>query len=173
MSYVANVDNFQFLDLHQSPAAYCAKASLRVTEQRVSYLEVVATEREQSFLADLARIAKEASLPDWDGPGTVALRVDAIERAHTLSRLLPVSLPHPDMSCTPAGSLALDWMAGPKLQLSVVLSRSNRIGYAAYFSDGRTHGEHDFSPARLPDELSAAIAKWTKRVAGIWPRRAA
>src|SRR5882724_7111596 len=91
-------------------------------------------------LSSLRELASECSVDDWDNAGAQAINVDALTCAERLLRALPSSVPIPDCSPEPDGSISLDWSESSHRLFSISVSGSNRLAFAWLDGSDRGHG---------------------------------
>lgn len=114
-----------------------------------------------SPLADeIAACAAEAREPNWDGYGAAPLAPAVERRARRLARLLPASLPLPEVTPAPSGSIDLEWRAGRAECLSLCVCESGPVQY-----DGRVGGEEVSGSFPLAAPLPARVASLLRSVA--------
>lgn len=116
----------------------------------------------QSGLRELTRqalleIYRDYSKENWDGEGAIAIGEDAYLEAREFIRLLPTTLPLPEVLPEPTGEIAFEWYKS-KTHLFVVSFRGRGIiTYAGMFGEGTTiHGTErfeDFIPKMVIENM--------------------
>ncbi len=114
----------------------------------------------EHFVTIANQVAAAANVIGWNGPGTRAVRTDAVARIEPLAQLLPAGLPEPDASVSSFGSLSFDWAEDPDWQFTITLSDENSLGFSALLANETIRGKFPFDAERLPSELLAALEKW-------------
>jgi hypothetical protein len=109
--------------------------------------------RKSTLLADLHAACKSSSAPDWDSYGAEPANLAAVDTAAVILRHLPDSLPLPDVSIEPDGSVALDWLPNSVRAFSVSVGPSDRVAYAWFAGTDRGHGVTRVVDGSLPAEL--------------------
>lgn len=100
--------------------------------------------------------AQEAARPNWDGYGARPVSEATIAQALAFLDLLPTTLAQPEISAHPDGELAVEWSFGPRRLLTVSVSESGRLSYAALIGHARQHGT-EFLLDSLPDSIALAL----------------
>ncbi len=109
---------------------------------------------------ELLELWEECREDDWDGYGARGLDPAACSRAMRLLSLLSRHLPLPDLSAMPNGDVALDWDFEPRRSLTVTVSGSARIVWAAIAGDEESSGTVSFV-----SEFPAPIRSLIERLA--------
>lgn len=109
-------------------------------------------------LESLREAAEEASRPNWDGYGAQPVSGATLAQALAFLDLLPSTLPRPEISPHPDGELAFEWSFGPRRVLTISVSESGRLSYAALFGHARLHGT-EFLLDALPEAVILAIQR--------------
>ena len=110
-----------------------------------------------TLLADLHEAYKSSSAPDWDSYGAEPANLTAVANAAVILRRLPDSLPLPEVSIEPDGSVALDWLPNTLRAFSVSVGPSDRVAYAWFAGTDRGHGVTRVVDGSFPAELVRQI----------------
>jgi hypothetical protein len=106
----------------------------------------------------LLQASQEAARPNWDGYGGRPVSEATIAQALAFLDFLPSTLPQPEVSVHPDGELAFDWSFGPRRLLTVSISESGRLSYAALIGHSRQHGT-EFLLDALPEPIALALRR--------------
>jgi hypothetical protein len=123
---------------------------------------VTVDEAYDECLESLLEASEEASRPNWDGYGAYPVSDATLAQALAFLDLLPSTLPRPEISPHPDGELAFEWSFGPRRLLTVSVTESGRLSYAALFGQGRLHGTEYLLDA-LPEPVALALRRLYSR----------
>jgi hypothetical protein len=112
----------------------------------------------EDCLESLHEAADEASRPNWNGYDAVPVSDATLAQARALLDLFPSTFPKPDISAHPDGEIAFEWFFGPRRVLTVSVSETGRLSYAAMFGHARVHGT-EFLLDVLPPSIAAALRR--------------
>lgn len=91
----------------------------------------------KSTYKQLANIAWESAIDDWDGDGAKAVDAILIPKVFRLLSKAPFTrLPQPDISAEPDGELNVGWFGEKGSSFSFSVNREGRIAYAMYMPEG-------------------------------------
>jgi hypothetical protein len=107
-------------------------------------------------LRSLARVYEECSVENWDGYNARPIREDAFFEAEKLIKMLPSTLPMPDIAPEPDGGISLEWYRGVRMLIAISLRGENDIIYAGLFGPNRIRGAAYFGSS-LPKEVLEKI----------------
>ncbi|HRE05808.1 MAG TPA: hypothetical protein PKX00_09385 [Opitutaceae bacterium] len=113
------------------------------------------------FLDRLFAMAEECGEEDWDGYGARPADAVALATAVEFVRVLPDTLPGPDLGVDPDGAISLDWTASRTRIFSVSIGKTDRLSCA--WVDGTESGHFvvTFSgglvPKRVMEEIRAVV----------------
>ena len=175
MSALANPCGYDiFTGTHSSPYADSPERGMS-EEARIGsrwIAEIASALREsisggklfQESFGSLENAFREASVEDWDGYG--ARPADRLAGRVTQEFLehLPTTFPSPEVSIDPDGEVSLEWYREPRWVLSVSISRTGRLSYAALFGREKMHGTQYFESG-IPQEILGMIRKLHSRKA--------
>src|ERR1700686_4507133 len=91
-------------------------------------------------LDDLAAVAKEARVDNWDGYNGLAVSVNAFNHAVKFAKLIPKGTTLPEVSADPDGHISFEWCRTPTQILSVSISKTGAIAWAMLQNDESTCG---------------------------------
>lgn len=103
-------------------------------------------------LRSLREALSEATSPDWDGYGALAVPPAAAFAALRFVSLLPSTLPPPDVGADPNGRVHFEWRPAPGRAFVVSVGPSGFVNYAGLFGRNKVHGTEE-----LGDELAGSI----------------
>jgi len=108
-------------------------------------------------LSELYSIAAQCSQPDWDGAGALPVDLASLSFAADFIKLIPSSLPLPEVTCDPDGAISLDWMESKIRVFSVSVSPSGRLSFAWLDGSDRGHGVARFAGGQIPPRVLEGI----------------
>jgi hypothetical protein len=88
----------------------------------------------------LTQLATAASSENWDGMGSAPVEHSTYSYALELLRMLPTTLPHPDVSLDSDGEISFEWDRGPRNVFSVSVGRDGTLTYAGLFGSKKMYG---------------------------------
>ena len=89
----------------------------------------------------LFEIYKEHSEENWDSQGAKAISKDAYLEARDFLRLLPTTLPVPEVVPEPAGEIAMEWYKDREHVFVISFAGTGIVTFAGLFGPGNTlHG---------------------------------
>ena len=107
---------------------------------------------------DLQEACYEALEDNWDAYGAVAPSSGAYETALLFVRLLPSSVPNPEVSVDPDGEVSFEWYHWPRATFSVSVGPTGRLSYAGLFGKPTTHGTESIAEG-LPQTILDNLAR--------------
>ena len=99
-------------------------------------------------------------MPDWDGYGAKPARPDAASWAERVAAAFPRGLGVPHFSFDPEGDALLEWSRGRYRVLTVIVSSTGKLSYAARINGVKVTGIEIFA-----DALPARLAETARRLA--------
>lgn len=115
------------------------------------------TPKVESLVAEIQQIALESAHE--------AVRVideDTVFAATSFARLLPWSLPFPEVAPDPDGEISFDWFGGSGKMFSVSVNSAGRIAYAGRFGDKSKVNGMEYLSQVLPSEVMRGIVRATR-----------
>jgi len=122
------------------------------------WLEQHSGSRVEALLSEIMGLVSETQKP------TTEARVDfpTAVAAAQFARILPWSLPVPELTAEADGELSFDWFGPSKKMFSVSVNRRGRIAYAGRFGeDSKVHGTEQLSET-CPEEVIRGIRRATR-----------
>lgn len=110
-------------------------------------------------LEELAAVAAECAVPDWDGYGAKPVDPWAVVSAEMIIRGLPDGIPVPEVGAEPDGAISLDWIHSRHRMLSLSVSGDSRLAYGWIDGSESGHAVVGFDGVRLPDRLLSEIGR--------------
>jgi hypothetical protein len=107
---------------------------------------------EDPVLDDLAELAHECQLPNWDCYGALPVSEQAIAMAKQFLKSLPIGVKAPAIGASPAGNVTFEWYRSVRNILSVSITPIGEIHYAALQGLSSTYGTemfYDETPAKI------------------------
>lgn len=96
-------------------------------------------------MAELSEISRDCSNTDWDGFGALRIPNEAAVKVEQFLYALPNSIPAPEISPEPDGSLALMWHGGRHLAFTISFQEDQRVTYAGIDGTSKWHGVEVFN----------------------------
>ena len=116
----------------------------------------------ESASAELAAVAKDAVVPNWDGYGARAIDPRAYQEAERFLTALPTTTPVPEISVDPDGEVAISWNLDPTWVFSVSIGRAGRLSYAGLFGTSKAYGTEWFLneiPEAILDNITRVLTQ--------------
>lgn len=108
-------------------------------------------------LSQLATLANECALDDWDGAGARAVSHLSVFMATTFVRALPEGIPLPEFAPEPDGSVSLDWIQSKNRLFMLSVGTSNRVAYAWLDGSDKGHAVARFDGETIPHLILEGI----------------
>lgn len=105
---------------------------------------IVERDRIEKVNEEIGRAYREAAEHGWDSYGGKPLSHEAAAEAAEFLNLLPRTMPLPEITVEPTGSVSLDWIASRHRIFSITLSGTDKLVYAGIFGQNETHGTESF-----------------------------
>lgn len=111
-------------------------------------------------LEELEKVYEECSEANWDGYGAMPISRETYSEARKLLRMMPSSLPRPDISAEPDGEITFEWYKEKYSVFVISVGSDNLITYAGLFGESnKIHGTEYFA-----DELPEIICHCIRRL---------
>jgi hypothetical protein len=107
----------------------------------------------------LTDASAESAVDNWDGYGAKPIDRASCSKALQFSKLLPMSVPIPDISIDADGEVRYEWYRGSRQVFSVAVRSDGQLAYAGLFGANKAYGAEYFG-----DELPNAILDNLRRV---------
>ncbi len=114
--------------------------------------------RADTLCQELAAIAGECRLPNWDGQGAVPVSPDTLRHAQRFVNSLPSGIFGASVGVEPDGHMTLEWYRDPHWTLSVSVSPESNLYYAALFGASDVRGREVFQDD-VPDLIFNLIRR--------------
>ena len=101
----------------------------------------------------------ECLVDNWDGYGAKALNWLSCANAVRFSKMLPPTIPLPEIGIDTSGEITFEWCLGPRQVFIVTMGSNGEIIYAGLFGSNKTHGTE-----YLDDELPETVLTNIRRV---------
>ncbi len=141
-----------------SQEAKALRKQVEEASERVLETEALGDPRRKA-LSVLDDVHAECSTDNWDGYEARCVTSATKDQAGVFIRLLPASIPPPEISAEPDGEIAIEWHRGRSRALSVSVGENDELTYAGLFGRSRAHGTEV-----LDDELPETIAALLRRL---------
>jgi len=102
----------------------------------------------------------EARDTNWDGEGAHAVSADVLGIACRFLLALPAGTPEPEVDASPHGTLLFSWYAASRRRLTVDVSDTGDLAFAAVLGHDRVRGTMLFIDA-VPDAILRLAARVT------------
>ncbi len=99
-----------------------------------------------------------AQVKGWDGGGSAKVEPSTYGYAKQFLRLLPSTIPVPDITVDTDGEILFEWDLGRRRIFSVSIGRDGTLTYAALFGYTKTYGTEHPREA-LPSVISDCLAR--------------
>ena len=93
---------------------------------------------------EVSRVYDECKSSNWDGYRAEPVTAEAREIALNFLSALPLVTPPPSVGAEPDGHITLEWYKSPRQTLSVSISPSGHIYYAALVGSSKQYGSQPF-----------------------------
>jgi hypothetical protein len=104
---------------------------------------------------------ESSAVGNWDGYNARPIDPISCSRALRFSKLLPMSVPVPEVDIDSDGEVKFEWYRGPRRVFSVTVRSNGELAYAGLVGASKVHGtEH------LGDELPNSILGNIRRIFG-------
>ncbi len=118
-----------------------------------------AAPRLQPLVLEIENLSFEGRKTENLEPGAIPVDEETAGAAISFARLLPRSLPAPEVSPEADGEISFDWVGLEGRMFTVSIDRTGRIAYAGRFGDkSKIHGTEQLSQA-CPAEIIRGIAR--------------
>jgi len=99
-----------------------------------------------------------AQVENWDGEGSARVEPGTYVYASQFLRLLPSTIPVPDIAADTDGEILFEWDLGCRRVFTVSVGRDGTLTFAALFGYTKTHGTAHLHEA-LPLVISACLER--------------
>jgi hypothetical protein len=126
----------------------------QTAQARVRHFEKSATLTKEPAFNEIISTWQSCKVANWDGEGAEPVQDQTTLNALNLIDALPLGYPLPSVGVEPDGHLTLEWYRHPRWTLSVSISPSGLLYYAALFGSNESKGVErfiGFFPAILLD----------------------
>lgn len=110
----------------------------------------------QAVFDDLAALAHEAPIPNWNGYGAAAINARSLRQAEMFLRCFGVGASHPSLGASNEGWVTMQWGRSARWTLSLLITDDGWIHWAALFGSERRSGTVPFAGA-IQSNLLALI----------------
>jgi hypothetical protein len=108
--------------------------------------------------SDLDRIMKQCLFPGWDGNQAKVVSEATYTHARDFLNALPLGIEPPSVGAEPDGCLTFEWSRSPRRAISISISESNVLDYAALIGIRKAFGSEPFYRA-LPQSIYTLISE--------------
>ena len=110
------------------------------------------------FEQDLFELFEEHSTDNWDGYGAKPVTTASFLSAINFWRMLPITIPRPELAVDPDGAIVFEWYRGARKILSIAVERDNRVTYAGLFGPSKVSGT-EYYDQDLPETVFLQIQR--------------
>ena len=125
----------------------------RVTAVAENLLEAASNCVVSAGRVALKEAVAECSTPDWDGYDALPAKLESASWAERVAAAFPWGLGVPHFSFDPEGDALLEWFFGKNRVLTVIVSSTGELSYAARINGAKVTGIEVFADA-LPPRLA-------------------
>lgn len=112
----------------------------------------------EEAVKSLLDIYKECSEENWDGYNALPITADAFEEARNIIKLLPTSVPMPEILAEPGGEIGFEWRKGDRLVFVLSVGGKHKINYTGIFGSNKLHGSEYFGES-LPSVIIGNLGR--------------
>lgn len=125
------------------------------------HLRATDTLGQSSLRASLDNLAFECRRSGWDGYAAMPVEPASVEYAHRLLDAVPASRDiEVSVGAEADGQVTVEWHRSPSWTLSVSVSPTGELHYAAIFGSGSAYGTEPFDPSvGLPEAILRLIRR--------------
>ena len=110
-------------------------------------------------LEEIEKVYEECLEANWDGYGAMPISRETYSKARKLLRMMPSSLPRPDISAEPDGEITFEWYKEKYSVFVISVGGNNLITYAGLFGkSNKMHGTEYFAD-ELPEIIRHCIQR--------------
>ena len=113
---------------------------------------------ESTLRDELATVWEDCREPNWDGYEAIPLSQDALRNCYLFLESMPLGFPAPSIGAEPDGALTLEWHRSARRTLSVSVSPSDELHFAALFGPNRVYGTEAFF-GEIPESILDLIRR--------------
>lgn len=99
---------------------------------------------ESALRDELATVWEECRLPNWDGFQALPIDQNGLRSAYVFLESLPLGFPAPSIGAEPDGAITFEWHRSERRTLSVSVSSTDELHYAALLGPNRVYGTEAF-----------------------------
>ena len=137
-----------------STVDYSDEAPLRIRAETENI-----EERKHPLYQEIYRIYHEYSDPNWDGYDAIPVSENTFSQAQKFAKLLPDSVPLPDVMPEPTGEIAFEWYQDGTHVLVISVGNDDVLSYAGLFGiHCQTHGTERLTQ-HIPQSLLNHISR--------------
>lgn len=137
-----------------------SEAASKLEEQFDQFIKHYSAPRLDLLIPEIISIARNSAHNATAGEVT-AVSKDTAKEAIRFARLLPKSLPIPELAADPDGDISFDWIGKNGKIFSASIDGSGRVAYAGRFGErSKVHGIEHISDS-CPQEILRGIEKTT------------
>jgi len=103
-------------------------------------LHELQSSRYTAAVQELDDVAEECREPDWDAAGALAISHASLANAREFLAAIPFGVEFPTIGAAPDGTIMLGWHKSPQRTLSVNVSPTAKLPFAARIDERRTRG---------------------------------
>jgi hypothetical protein len=95
-------------------------------------------------MPELEEVALETSRIGWDGYNAKPVQNETVAQAYAFLEAMPNIIPPPSISAEPDGHITFEWYKSPRRTLSVSITPTGELHYAALFGPNKSYGTEIF-----------------------------
>jgi hypothetical protein len=93
---------------------------------------------------ELHNLCDQCKEPHWDGYSAEPIADDTYDYAYRFLEALPLGVPKPSVGAEPDGHITFEWHRSPRRTLSISISPSGDLHYAALHGLSKPYGSEPF-----------------------------
>ncbi len=142
------------------PESGTSDAASKLEEQFDQFTKHYSAPRLDLLIPEIISIARNSAY-NTIGNEMTAVSTNTVKEAIKFAKLLPKSLPIPELAADPDGDISFDWVGKNGKMFSASIDGSGRVAYAGRFSElSKVHGIEYISDS-CPQEILRGIEKTT------------
>jgi len=115
-------------------------------------------------IEELEKVYEEYLEANWDGYGAMPISRETYSEARKLLRMMPSSLPMPDISAEPDGEITFEWYKEKYSVFVISVGGNNLITYAGLFGKSNKIYGTEYFAYELPKIIHHCIRRLSHRV---------
>ncbi|HWQ93514.1 MAG TPA: TIGR04255 family protein [Clostridia bacterium] len=123
--------------------------------------------KKAAAISSLRAMVNECGQAGWEADESAVINPAAVMQAENFIRALPESIPLPEFSLEPDGSISLDWLQSRSRLFSLSIGATDRLAFAWLDGTDKGHGVARFDGQTLPARVLEGIESITSCYASL------